>query len=115
MTKEVYKAWNDPGKLPDYHRHMQTKLRQKWPMLAKALDRMPNPAQQRDENDERLLTVCKTIFAKLDSMPKADIVAMSKEILEALDYHDQENGIIRLGAHGPTGSTLSTEDKDSTK
>lgn len=34
----VLRAWTDPGPAPLYHREMQHRLRQDWPVLAAALD-----------------------------------------------------------------------------
>lgn len=39
-VKEVKDAWNVPGRAPGYHSMMQAKLRQDWPVLAAALDRL---------------------------------------------------------------------------
>ena len=36
----VYDAWNNPGPAPDVHRRAQQWLRQHWPVLAQALDRL---------------------------------------------------------------------------
>lgn len=35
----VQDAWTDAGPVPDYHEHMQYKLRRDWPTLADALDK----------------------------------------------------------------------------
>ena len=37
-VEDVVKAWTDPGPMPGYHRHMQAKLRKRWPVLGEALD-----------------------------------------------------------------------------
>jgi len=37
---KIFKAWTDPGRVPDYHRGMQRKLRKEWPVLAQALDNL---------------------------------------------------------------------------
>lgn len=34
----IQNAWVDAGPQPDYHAHMQDKLRRDWPTLADALD-----------------------------------------------------------------------------
>lgn len=34
----IHSAWTDAGPVPDYHAHMQDKLRRDWPVLASALD-----------------------------------------------------------------------------
>lgn len=34
----VVQAWVNQGPVPGYHRHMQSKLRKEWPVLAKALE-----------------------------------------------------------------------------
>lgn len=38
--EKVKDAWNNPGRVPGYHRKMQNKLRKEWPVLAAALDRL---------------------------------------------------------------------------
>ena len=36
--KAIQDAWVDAGPVPEYHEHMQNKLRRDWPTLANALD-----------------------------------------------------------------------------
>lgn len=40
LTEDVINAWRIPGRNHKYHHEMQDKLRKKWPVLAKALDRL---------------------------------------------------------------------------
>jgi hypothetical protein len=40
LLKELYKAWNDPGKHPAYHRQKKDDLRRQWPRLGQMLDRL---------------------------------------------------------------------------
>lgn len=40
LNDGVCKAWTEPGVSPDYHYAMKAKLRQEWPALAGALDRL---------------------------------------------------------------------------
>jgi hypothetical protein len=39
----VWRAWNDPGPVPEVHRAAQDRLRRDWPALAGALDALPRP------------------------------------------------------------------------
>ena len=40
LATAVKKAWMVEGPVPNYHRHMQERLRQEWTTLGEALDRM---------------------------------------------------------------------------
>ena len=43
----VLRAWTVEGIAPGYHRAWQDKLRQEWPVLARALDRLARDAARR--------------------------------------------------------------------
>ena len=38
--ESLAEAWNDAGSHPKYHRKMQDTLREEWPTLAKAVERV---------------------------------------------------------------------------
>lgn len=44
LMEVVAQAWRDQGRHPEFHQHMQRKLRAEWPMLARALDSLPEKA-----------------------------------------------------------------------
>lgn len=39
-VQAVIEAWTDPGPYPEYHYRMQASLREQWPTLGYALDRL---------------------------------------------------------------------------
>jgi len=41
MLKALERAWNDAGSHPLYHQQQKDKLRREWPVLGRALDRLP--------------------------------------------------------------------------
>jgi len=40
LLNEIRRAWREPGRYPRWHRMWQRRLRDEWPVLAAALDKL---------------------------------------------------------------------------